>query len=195
MKTKIYILLLIVATILGAGFYFLRPYVFHGTVIQSSDPAFDFTLSSARGNVSLSDYRGKLILIYFGYTNCVDLCPATLANIGQALRKIGTKADDIQTIMISLDPDRDTPEILASYVMHFYPSFIGVTGTKDQLEEITTLYGIYYDKTGNIDNMDYMLDHTSTLLVIDRDGYLKLTYAFGVTAEEIAGDLKYMLRQ
>ncbi len=195
MKIKIIISTLAVILGLAAGFYFFRPHTFHGTVIQSPEPSFDFTLTSMNGDVSLSDYRGKLVLIYFGYTFCPDICPATLANVGQALREIGTKAEDVQLIMISLDPERDTPEKLAEYVAHFYPSFIGITGSDEKLAEITSLYGIFYEKHEGTAATGYLIDHTATLLVIDREGYLKLVFPFGVTTEEIADDLKYMLRQ
>jgi len=180
---------------LAAGVYFFRPHSFHGTVIQSPETSYDFTLTSANGDVSLSDYRGKLVLVYFGYTFCPDICPATLANVGQSLRELGTKAEDVQLIMVSLDPERDTPEKLAEYVKHFHPSFIGVTGSLEDLEKIASLYGIFYEKTEGSDNTGYLINHTATLLVIDREGYLKLVFPFGVTVPEIADDLKYMLRQ
>lgn len=146
---KFKFVLLIVATVLGlaAGAYLFRPHIFHGTVIQSPDPSFDFTLTSVNGDVSLSDYRGKLVLIYFGYTFCPDICPATLANVGQALRSMkDSQADDFHLIMISLDPERDTPEKLAEYVAHFHPSFIGITGSDEKLAEVTSLYGIFHEK-------------------------------------------------
>ncbi len=195
MKTKI--LLATFAILLGitTGVYFFRPHVFHGTVIQSPEPSYNFTLTGADGDVSLSDFRGKLVLLYFGYTFCPDICPATLANVGQALRKIGAKAEDVQLVMISLDPERDTPEKLAEYVAHFHPSFIGVTGSQEQLDEVASLYGIFYQKTEGSDATGYLIDHTATLMVIDREGYLKLVFPFGVTPDEIADDLKYMLRQ
>lgn len=195
MKIKVILSVVAVFAGLAFGFYFLRPHTFHGTVIQSPEPSFDFTLSGADGNVSLSDFRGKMVLLYFGYTFCPDICPATLANVGQALRDLGTKADDIQVIMISVDPERDTPEKLAKYVRQFHPSFLGVTGTKAQLDEVTSLYGIFYQVTEGSDATGYLIDHTATLLVLDREGYLKLVFPFGVTSDEIADDLKYMLRQ
>jgi len=195
MKIKVFISVFVLITGLASGVYFFRPHVFHGTVIQSPEQAFDFTLTDVNGDVSLSDYRGKLVLIYFGYTFCPDICPATLANVAQALRTMDTKADDVQLIMISLDPERDTPKKLAEYVAHFHPSFIGITGSKEQLDETASLYGIFYEKTEGAVNTGYMIDHTATLLVIDREGYLKLVFPFGVTAAEIADDLKYMLRQ
>lgn len=196
MKLKIFLSVLVVILGLAAGVFFLRPHSFHGTVIQSPELSYDFTLKSAKGDVSLSDYRGKLVLIYFGYTFCPDICPATLANVGQSLRELGAKADDIQLIMISLDPERDTPEKLEQYVTHFYPSFVGVTGTPEELAKTASLYGIFYEKVaGTANDGGYLLNHTATLLVIDREGYLKLVFPFGVTVPEIVDDLKYMLRQ
>lgn len=194
---RIKVILSIVAAITGlaAGVYFFRPHTFHGTVIQSPEPSHDFTLTSANGDVSLSDFRGKVVLIYFGYTFCPDVCPGTLGNVAQALRDMGTKAEDVQLIMVSLDPERDTPEKLAEYMGHFHPSFIGITGAKEELDEVASLYGIYYQKNEGSNATGYLIDHTATLLVLDREGYLKLVFPYGVTAQDIADDLKYMLRQ
>jgi len=195
MKSRYLTFTLILVIALAVAFFYLRPHTFHGTVIQSPDPSFNFTLTSADGDISLSDYRGKLVLVYFGYTFCPDICPATLANVGQALRSIGPKAEDIQVIMVSLDPERDTPEKLDKYVHQFYPTYIGVTGTKEQLDEVASLYGIFYEKDTSSSEENYGINHTASLLVLDREGYLKLVFPFGVTVPEIADDLKYMLRQ
>ncbi len=195
MRVKVFISVVAVILGLAVGFYFFRPHTFHGTVIQSPEPSYNFTLTSSNGDVSLSDYRGKLVVMYFGYTFCPDICPATLANVGQALRDLDSQADDIQVIMVSLDPERDTPEKLSDYVDQFHPSIIGITGTKEKLDEVASLYGIFYQKAEGSDATGYLIDHTATLLVLDREGYLKLVFPFGVTSKEIADDLKYMLRQ
>ncbi|MEY2819994.1 MAG: SCO family protein [Chloroflexota bacterium] len=195
MKIKVVLSIIVTILVMIAGVYFLRPHTFHGTVIQSPEPSYDFTLTSVDGDVSLSDFRGKIVLIYFGYTFCPDICPGTLGNVAQALRNMGTQADDVQLIMVSLDPERDTPEKLAEYMGHFHPSFIGVTGSKEKLDEVAALYGIFYQKAEGSDATGYLIDHTATLMVLDREGYLKLVFPFGVTAEEIADDLKYMIRQ
>jgi protein SCO1/2 len=196
MKTKILLSVLIIILGLAAGYYFFRSPALHGTIIQSPESSFDFTLTSVNGDVSLSDFRGKYVLIYFGYIFCPDICPATLANVGQALRSMSeSQAEDVQLLMISLDPERDTPEKLAEYVAHFHPSFIGVTGSQEQLAEVTSLYGIFYEKHVGSAASGYLIDHTASLLVIDREGYLKLVFPFGVTSKEIADDLKYMLKQ
>ncbi|MBK7319081.1 MAG: SCO family protein [Anaerolineales bacterium] len=195
MKTKILLGTFAIILGLATGIYFFRPHTFHGTVIQSPETSYDFTLTGGNGDVSLSDFRGKLVLIYFGYTFCPDICPATLGNVNQALKQIGAKAEDIQLIMVSLDPQRDTPEKLEQYVAHFNPTFIGITGTQEQVDTVTSLYGIFYEKKEGSEATSYLIDHTATLMVIDREGYLKLVFPFGVTADEIADDLKYMLRQ
>ena len=195
MKIKVILIAVAVLAGLAAGVYFFRPHTFHGSVIQSPEPSYDFKLTSVNGDVSLSDFHGKVVLLYFGYTFCPDICPATLANVGQALHQIGSKADDVQLIMISLDPGRDTPEKLAEYVAHFHPSFIGITGSKEQIDTVASLYGIFYQINQGSDATGYLIDHTATLMVIDREGYLKLVFPFDVTAEEIADDLKYMIRQ
>lgn len=194
MRVKVFLSVLVIVLGLTAGFYFFRPHTFHGTVIQSPERSFDFTLTGAQGDVSPSDFRGKIVLLYFGYTFCPDICPGTLGNVAQALRDMGAKADEVQLIMVSLDPERDTPEKLAEYMKHFHPSFIGVTGPKEQLDEVASLYGIYYQKTEGSNATGYLIDHTATLLVLDREGFLKMVFPFGVTAKEIADDLKYMLR-
>ncbi|HNJ12663.1 MAG TPA: SCO family protein [Anaerolineales bacterium] len=195
MKTKI--LLGTFAIILGlvTGVYFFRPHTFHGTVIQSPETSYDFNLTGGKGDVSLSDFRGKLVLIYFGYTFCPDVCPATLGQVNQAMKQLGSKAEDIQLIMISLDPERDTPAKLEEYVAHFNPTFLGITGTQEQVDTVASLYGIFYEKKEGSAASGYLIDHTATLMVIDREGYLKLVFPFGVTADEIADDLKYMLKQ
>lgn len=187
---------LAVLILTGAALFFLRPHTFHGTVFQSPEQAYDFTINVADGKaVKLSDYRGKLVLLYFGYTFCPDVCPATLGAVTTALNQLGDKADEVQVIMVSVDPQRDTPEKLAQYVSHFHPSFIGGTNTPDEIAKIASLYGVFYQVSAETTtNGDYLVDHTATLLVIDRDGYLKLVFPFGVTGNEIADDLKYMLR-
>lgn len=187
---------LVIIILLGAAFYFLRPHTFHGTVFQSPEEASAFTLNVADGKtVSLSDFRGKIVLVYFGYTFCPDVCPATLGAVTQALKDLGDQADEVQLIMVSVDPGRDTPEKLAEYVQHFNPTFIGGTNTPEEVAKIASLYGIFYQISGETtSNGDYLIDHTATLMAIDRDGFLKVVFPFGITSDELADDLKYMLR-
>jgi protein SCO1/2 len=191
----------IVGIIIGVGLVVgivvprLTPHTFSGTLLQSPSDAHDFTLMSHTGQrVSLSDFRGKLVVLYFGYTFCPDVCPATLSEIAGALEILGEDANEVQTIMVSVDPERDTPALLAEYVAHFDASFLGVTGTPEQIAEVATFYGIYYGKNEGSDATDYLIDHTASQIVIDEDGHLKLVFPFGTSAEDIAADLDYLLK-
>ena len=174
---------------------YLQSYTFHGTVLQSSQPAPDFELTTDHGQkVSLKDYKGMVVLLYFGYTFCPDVCPATLSELSKALEILGNQADKVQTIMISVDPERDTPEILADYVAHFHPSFIGVTGSPEEIAQVATLYGIFYEAHEDTAATGYLVDHTATVMVIDQTGHLKLVFPFGTPAENIAEDLAHLLK-
>lgn len=172
----------------------LRPHQFSGTVLQSELPAGDFTLTSADGPVSLSDYRGKLVVLYFGYTFCPDVCPTSLSDVNKALNQLGDKAEDVQLIMISVDPARDDPAKLAEYVEFFNPTFVGVTGTDEEIRSVATPYGIWYEAHDEEGASEYLVDHVATLNVIDREGRLKLVIGYGTGADAIAADLDYMLR-
>jgi protein SCO1/2 len=171
----------------------LRPYVFSGTVIQSPEPSFSFTLESMSGPVSLSDFGGKVVVLYFGYTFCPDVCPATLTDLARAMKLLGKKADDVQVIMVSVDPERDTADKLEEYVHAFDPDFIGLTGTPEQIAEVAARYGVYYAKHEGSDASGYLIDHTATVMVINEEGRLKLLESFGTTPEEMAADLAHLI--
>ncbi len=188
-----------VLVVLGLGAWLgvprLRPHVFHGMVIQSPQPAADFTLTSHMGQpVSLSDFRGQLVLLYFGYTACPDVCPATLAELHKARLALGQRADEVQVLMITVDPERDTEAILGDYLAHFDPTFIGLTGSPDQIAKVATYYGIFYQRRESDSVLGYLVDHTASVTVVDKKGYVKLVFPFGTPGEDIAADLAFMLR-
>ncbi len=173
----------------------LAPYDFHGQVIQSNQAAPSIELDGPSGStVRLSDYEGKVVVLYFGYTFCPDVCPITLSKLDRAMDIIGDKAEDVQVIMVSVDPERDTPQILEEYMAHFNPTFVGVTGDTNTIDRIATTYGVYYEAAEGSDATGYLVNHTATVMIVDRDGYLKLVLPFEGTAEEIAADLNHFLR-
>jgi protein SCO1/2 len=200
MKNKLWIIGILFGLLVGALLAALviprlLPPRFHGTVIQSPDPAPNFKLVGQDGQpVSLQDFKGKVVVLYFGYTYCPDVCPATLSVLAGALRTLGKKADDIQVIMVTVDPERDTPEKLASYVQNFYPTFMGLSGTPEQIAEAATLYGIYFAKNAGDSPENYTMDHTASLMVIDQTGRLKLVLPFGMKPSDVAEDLAAVLR-
>jgi protein SCO1/2 len=172
----------------------LRPHVFHGTVIQSTTPAPTVELISDTGApVRLSDLAGDVVAVYFGYTHCPDVCPATLARLDDALDLLGSESDDVQVVMVSVDPERDTPALLHEYVAHFDERFMAMTGTVEDVAAVATLLGVYFARNEDAGAAGYLVDHTATIMVFDRDGYLKLVLSPTATADDIAADLGYLL--
>lgn len=197
MKKAAYGVVVLVA-LLAAGavaWQYLRPPELHGTVLQAPERAADFTLVGGDGQpVHLSDFAGKWTLLYFGYTFCPDICPTTMADLHTARVALGDKADDVQVIMISVDPERDTPETVGRYATAFDPTFVGLTGTPEQIDAAATPFGVYYAKEGATSAGNYLVSHTSTVLVIDPEGRLRFVIPYGVGGEAIASDLRYLMR-
>lgn len=188
--------LLVVLLLVGLGVYqFTLPPQIHGSIIEPPKPMPDFTLQSAQGPVTLSSLRGKIVVLYFGYTGCPDVCPTTLANLREALNELGPQADEVQVVMVSVDWPRDTPESLASYLSAFHPDFLGLTGSADQILAVTRDFGIYYKLNEPDANGYYAVDHTATVQVLDRQGQLLLTWPYGLTAADFLDDLKVLVRQ
>jgi protein SCO1/2 len=134
-----------------------------------------------------------VVLVYFGYTNCPDICPTTLARAAEAKRLMGSSGDDLQVLMVSVDPERDTQEALAQYMAFFDDSFLGVTGPVEALDRVATLYGIYVKRNEGTAESGYTVDHTGTLMAIDPDGYLRVIYPNDVSADALASDLRALL--
>ena len=186
--------LILVAGIVLLIWITIRPYGFHGMVLQSPMKAIDFTLAGQNGqSVSLRDFQGKVVLLYFGYTTCPDVCPTTLADLHQARAALGKQADEVQVLMVTVDPERDTQQVMADYMGHFDSSFIGLTGTTEQITEVATYYGIYYEKQEGNSALGYLMNHTATVMAIDKDGYLRVVFPFGTAAKDITADLDYLL--
>ena len=173
------------------------PYAYRGIVLPSPEPLGDFTLTTHNGDkASLSDFGEEIVLLYFGYTYCPDVCPTTLATLGQALDALKpAEREQVQVLMVSVDPERDTPQVLADYLSHFDPTFLGLTGTEEEINRATEVAGVYYQKGPGSVEAGYMVDHTATVSVLDRQGRLRLLYSFGTPAEDIAADLRHLIRE
>lgn len=187
--------LAVVAAAALAGWWF-RPQPLHGTELVAGDPLPDFTMkASSGGTVSLSDFRGKWVMLYFGYTFCPDVCPTTLGDMALAYGLLGQRAERVQGILVSLDPARDTPEKMAAYLSYFEPTFIGMSGEQAEVDEAATRYGIFYERRAGGGPNDYFIDHTSSLLLLDPQGRLRVMYPYGVAPEDIAADIEYLMRR
>ena len=143
----------------------------------------------------MSDFRGKFVLLYFGYTYCPDVCPATLAMLNKALTRADDIADQFQVIFVSVDPNRDSPERLAEYVGFFNPTFIGITGGREEIDRVTQSFGIYYYLNDSESQEDYTVDHTSRIILIDPEGNLRLLWSHETGDIDIAADLKSLTRR
>ncbi len=175
-------------------FFFLRPPSFVGTVIQPPYAAPDFTLTAGNGStIHLSDYRGQVVVVFFGYTSCPDVCPTTLLQLKRAMEMLGSKADEVQVIFLSVDPQRDTPDRIGKYVANFDDTFIGATGTYEQMRQVVVDYGVYFEYVPQDNPDDYLVIHTASLFVIDRQGQMAVQIPPESSAQNIAHDLRLMV--
>jgi len=174
----------------------LRPPELHGVLIQSPQEAADFTLMTSTGEpMSLSDFRGKFVLLYFGYTFCPDVCPTTLNDLKGMMEILGPKrAEDVQVIMVSVDPERDTVEQLASYLPYFHPSFLGMTGTVEEIQPVASRFGIFFERHEGTSAAGYLVDHTAVVTLVDDEGYVRMVFPYGTSGEDMAADLTYLMR-
>jgi len=155
----------------------------------------DFTLESANGPVSLKDYRGKLVLVYFGYTFCPDICPTSLAATAEGLKQLKPEeAARVAMIFISVDPERDTPARLKEYVQFFHPDLVGVTGKPDVLAEIAKRYGVFYAKQ-KVDTAGggYVVDHSSDTYMLGPDGQLLGKIAHATPPDQVVAEIRKRL--
>jgi cytochrome oxidase Cu insertion factor (SCO1/SenC/PrrC family) len=147
-----------------------------------------FALSDADGRERrLSDFKGRLVLLYFGYATCPDVCPTDLAAIGGALRALGERSAEVQPIFVTLDPQRDTPPVLRAYVGAFHPRFIALRGSDAQTREVATRYKVFYERAGDF------IDHAAFTFLIDREGQYVAFFPPGTRADRMATMVKETL--
>ena len=172
----------------------MRPHVYSGTVLQSPTQAPELGLTAHTGDqVFIDDFAGEALLIYFGYTQCPDLCPLTLSAAARAKASLGELGEKVSVMMVTVDPERDTLDVLGDYVTKFDPDFLGVSGDPDDLAAVTTLYGVWADTESAVWNTGYLVDHTSTLMAVGPDGHLRIVYGPEVTDDQLATDMKALL--
>jgi protein SCO1 len=166
----------------------------------STDPSYiggDFVLQSANGPVALSDYRGKVVILYFGYAFCPDICPTSLGLLSLAFNELtAEEMNNVQAFFISVDPERDTVERLKTYVEAFHPNIIGITGDPIVIADIAQKYGVMYMKVEMPDSaMGYAVDHSSQYYVVGRDGLLQQQIIHGTRPQEIATVIREALKK
>jgi len=143
--------------------------------------------------VALADFKGKLVLLYFGYATCPDVCPTDLATIGLALRELGAAAGAVQPIFITLDPRRDTPAVLLEYATVFHPRFVALTGTEDEVRRVATDYKVFFEKVPLPNTSTYAIDHTAYTFLLDREGRFVILFPPGTEADRMGEMLREQL--
>jgi protein SCO1/2 len=183
--------LFVAVLLLGAGaFVWLSGAGSNGSLLGGP-----FTLQDTSGmTVTDHDFRGKYMLVYFGYTFCPDVCPTTLNQVADALDRLGPKANALQAIFITVDPKRDTPPVMKQYVTAFSPRLIGLTGTPEQIAQVAKEYRVYYaeHRTGPGAD-DYSMDHSSILYLMGPDGKFIAPVRADASGEELASDLSKLM--
>ncbi|MFQ5611030.1 MAG: SCO family protein [Anaerolineae bacterium] len=179
-----------------------QTYQFKGTEYPDPQPAPEFELVDTQGQpFRLSDRRGQVVLLFFGYTHCPDVCPITLGEARQIISDLGDDAGQVDFTFITVDPERDTPEVLDRYVSNFHPDIVGLSGDVDDLAAVRQAYGIFAEKedlahehTHEDEAGDYLVGHTSRVFLVDPQGRLRLSYAFGTPAADITQDIRHLLK-
>lgn len=167
---------------------------FKGIDLTGADYAKDLRLNDHDGRPrSLADFRGKVVVVFFGYTQCPDVCPTALAELVQARQALGADGARVQGVFVTVDPERDTPELLKAYMAAFDPSFIALRGTPEQTAAVARDFKVFYKKVPGKDG-GYTIDHTAGLYVYDPQGRLRLFERHNTGAEALASDLRLLLR-
>lgn len=171
-----------------------EPLPFEGNDISGTTLGRDLAMVDTSGQArTLADYQGKVLLIFFGYTQCPDVCPTSMAQAAQALELLGEQAKDVQVIMISVDPARDTPEILNAYVQVFDPSFVGLTGSPEQLDKTARSFKTFYAKEPGPTPEHYAMNHSAAFYLMDRQGEARALLGPSLTPEDMAHDIRLLL--
>lgn len=187
--------LLLAALVGWLGLRWITPHPYSGTVMQAptAAPSMEGLVFTDGSAVDIAAFDGDLLLVYFGYTNCPDVCPTTLSQVAAARRMLGDGAERVQVLLISVDPDRDDLATLDQYVTAFDPDFLAATGEIADLERVASQYGIFFAEGEAVGEGDYAVDHTATLMGIDTDGHLRIVWPALLDVERLAADLRELL--
>ncbi|HEX7813331.1 MAG TPA: SCO family protein [Burkholderiales bacterium] len=169
---------------------------FRSTDITGADFGRDFTLTDHTGKRrSLADFHGKVVVMFFGFTHCPDVCPTTLAELASAMKKIGAASDKVQVLLVTVDPERDTPEILGPYVTAFDPRFLGLRGSAEETARVAKEFKVIYQKVAGSKPGNYTMDHSAGSYVFDGQGRIRLYIGYGQGSEVFAKDIGRLLTQ
>ena len=167
---------------------------FNNTDVTGLEYAKGFALTDQNGQRrTLEEFRGKLVFVFFGFTHCPDVCPTTLAEMAGIMKALGPESERLQVVFITLDPERDTPELLASFVPAFHPSFLGLTGDQVTIDKVAKDFKVFAQKVPGKDGKSYTIDHTAGSYVFDAQGRIRLFVRHGQPDDALLKDLRQLL--
>ena len=169
---------------------------FKAVDITGADYAKELNLKDADGRPrQLSDFKGKVTVVFFGFTQCPDVCPTTLAELAQVKQMLGADGARVQGVFVTVDPERDTPELLKAYVGNFGADFVALHGTPDEIKAAAKAFKVFYNKVPGKTDTSYTVDHTAGSYVFDAQGRVRLFTRYGSGAEALAADLRILLAE
>jgi len=198
-KSKIPFILVLVIALTGG--FFIALWQGESTTRTSVFPVYtdvggNFELTGGGGKrVHLKDFKGQLVILLFGYTHCPDACPTSLFTLKNSMQVIGNNSDQVQVIMVTIDPNRDNAEHMHKYVTYFDPSFIGLSGTKQEIDKVVKLFRGQYEQGQELPDSGYLMRHTTFIYLIDRKGKVRKLHNEKSTAEELAKDINLQIQQ
>ena len=171
-----------------------EPPDWHASDVTGMMPDLEFTLTGPDGaQVKASSLQGKPVLVFFGFTNCPDVCPTTLTRLSIVMKKLGSQADDIQIALVSVDPDRDTPEVMKSYTARFGPWLLGLTGPEEALTRLREAYGVYAEMQSSDSKGTYNVMHSAAIFAFDAKGRARLLISDVNESENVVSDLRQLI--
>ena len=167
---------------------------FHAVDLTGADYAKDFALKDADGRQrTLADFKGKVVVLFFGFAQCPDVCPTTMAEMAQVKQQLGKDGDKLQVLFVTVDPARDTPEVMKAYMSAFDPAFVALIPTPEQLAAMTKDYKVYYKKVEGKTPTSYSMDHSAASYIYDPQGRLRLYARYGAGVPSMVADIKALL--
>ncbi|HEV6964789.1 MULTISPECIES: SCO family protein [Roseateles] len=169
---------------------------FKGIDLTGAEYARQLSLTDQNGRArSLADFKGKVLVVFFGYTQCPDVCPTTMAEVAEVKRSLGADGDKVQGIFVTIDPARDTADLLKNYLASFDPSFIGLRGSEEQTQAAAKEFKVFYAKVPGKTPETYTMDHTAASFIFDTEGRVRVYARYGAGAEPLAHDIKLLLAE
>jgi protein SCO1/2 len=169
---------------------------FRGADITGADYARTLALPDVNGQPrTLGDFKGKVTVVFFGYTQCPDVCPTTMTELAQVKKSLGADGDKLQAVFVTIDPERDTPEILKSYMASFDPSFVALRGTLEQTQATAKEFKVYFAKVPGKTEGSYTMDHSAGAFILDTKGNVRLFERYGAGPEGLTADVKALIAQ